>query len=316
MDHRQSPDIRQPLDLRAGGIMLLLCLIWGLQQVAIKATGGDIAPVLQLAVRSGIGAVLVVLFMKITGAGLNLASAAWRPGLVVGVLFALEFLFVGEGLRHTSASHMVVFLYTAPVFAALGLHLLLPTERLALAQWGGILIAFAGIAVAFFGRDGSGAAVPGGATLFGDFLGLLGGLFWGATTVVVRTTALAGRPAAETLLYQLVGAFVIIGLAAIVLGQTHFNPTPLALGALAFQAVGVSFFSYLVWFWLLRHYLAAPLGIFSFFTPLIGVVLGAVLLDEPIEQSFIIGAVLVLSGITIVSGHGWIRQLVTRRQRA
>ncbi len=296
--------------------MLLLCLIWGLQQVAIKATGGDIAPVLQLAVRSGIGAVLVVLFMKITGAGLNLASAAWRPGLVVGVLFALEFLFVGEGLRHTSASHMVVFLYTAPVFAALGLHLLLPTERLALAQWGGILIAFAGIAVAFFGRDGSGAAAPGGANLFGDFLGLLGGLFWGATTVVVRTTALAGRPAAETLLYQLVGAFVIIGLAAIVLGQTHFNPTPLALGALAFQAVGVSFFSYLVWFWLLRHYLAAPLGIFSFFTPLIGVVLGAVLLDEPIEQGFIVGAVLVLSGITIVSGHGWIRQLVTRRQRA
>lgn len=40
----------------------------------------------------------------------------------MGGLFGLEFLLVGEGMRHTSASHMVVFLYTAPIFAALGLH--------------------------------------------------------------------------------------------------------------------------------------------------------------------------------------------------
>src|SRR5690606_35168356 len=236
-------------------------------------------------------------------------STAWRPGLAVGFLFAFEFLFVGEGLRHTSASHMVVFLYTAPVFAALGLHLLLPAERLAPLQWGGIAIAFIGIAIAFLGREGDGTD-PGGATLYGDFLGLLGGLFWGATTVVVRATELTRRPAAETLLYQLVGGFVILTIAAFLLGQTYFNPTTLAVTALAFQAVFVSFVSYLVWFWLLRHYLAARLGIFSFFTPLFGVVLGAWLLGEPIERSFILGSLLVLAGITLVSGHGWLREVI------
>lgn len=324
MDHCESVgqdhslDFRQGLDLRAGGIMLLLCLIWSMQQVALKATAADIAPVLQLAIRSGVGAALVILFMLSRGQDLPFRPAqfrtgAWRPGLVVGLLFAFEFLFVGEGLRHTSASHMVVFLYTAPVFAALGLHMLLPAERLGRLQWVGIGIAFAGIAIAFFGRDGGDSAEPAAATLLGDFLGLLGGLFWGATTVVVRATRLTHRPAAETLLYQLVGAFVILGIASVLLGQTGFNPTPLALTALAFQAIFVSFVSYLVWFWLLRRYLAAPLGIFSFFTPLFGVILGAWLLGEPIERSFVLGALMVVSGITLVSGHGWLRQVVARK---
>jgi len=61
---------------------------------------------------------------------MSLRDGSLWPGLTVGVLFALEFLLVAEGLRHTSASHMVVFLYTAPIFAALGLHWRLPAERL------------------------------------------------------------------------------------------------------------------------------------------------------------------------------------------
>ena len=66
----------------------------------------------------------------------------------------------------------------------------------------------------------------------------------------------------------------------------------------------VSFASFLLWFWLLRKYLASRLGVFSFMTPLFGMVLGAWLLHEPIENRFLIGAVPVLLGIVLVSGGG------------
>jgi drug/metabolite transporter (DMT)-like permease len=65
----------------------------------------------------------------------------------------------------------------------------------------------------------------------------------------------------------------------------------------------MSFVSLLVWFWLLRHYLASRLGVLTFLTPVIGVALGAVLLGEPLEAQFIAGAVVVLLGITTVSLH-------------
>jgi len=290
--------------------MFLLCMIWGLQQVVLKAAAPDITPILQIAVRSGVAALLVGLLMLFRGERIFLSDGTWQPGLLVGVLFALEFLFVGEGLRHTSASHAVVFLYTAPVFAALGLHWKLPQERLQLFQWMGILLAFSGIVIAFFIR--SPAGVSGAATnnLFGDFLALLAAIAWAATTVVIRCSSLARSSATRTLLYQLVGAFVLLMLAAFSLGQTGFNPTPLAWGSLLFQSLVVSFASFLVWFWLLRTYLASRLGVFSFMTPLFGIAFGVWLLHEPLEASFLAGALLVITGIVLVSGYGWLKQMV------
>ncbi len=95
----------------------------------------------------------------------------------------------------------------------------------------------------------------------------------------------------------------------------RFNPTPLVLGSLFFQAVIVSFISFLVWFWLLKTYLASRLGVFSFLTPLLGVVLSSILLDEQISERFIGGALLVVSGITLVSAHSFIIQLVQGSKR-
>jgi len=309
MDHRKT------LDGQAMGLMVLLCLIWGLQQVVLKAAATDISPLLQIALRSGIAAVLVGLLMRRQGVRWAPDDGTLKPGLLAGFLFALEFLLVGEGLRFTSASHMVVFLYTAPIFVALGLHWKLPAERLAATQWLGVLLAFGGIAVAFLGRDGPARTT--GDMLWGDFLALLAGAAWGATTLAVRLSGLARAPATLTLQYQLVGAFVLLTPAAVALGQGGFAPTPLAWGSLLFHGLVVSFASYLAWFWLLRHYLASRLGVFSFLTPLFGVGFGVWLLDETLEPGFAAGAAMVLTGIALVSGHGWLKAtLGARRRRA
>jgi drug/metabolite transporter (DMT)-like permease len=306
---------RKAIDGRAVFLMVCLCMTWGGQQVVLKGAAADIAPVLHLALRSGIAAILVFGFMRLRGGRIALAEGHWRPGLLVGLFFALEFLLVGEGLRHTTASHMVVFLYTAPAFAALGLHWKLPAERLTFVQWGGLALAFGGIAVAFMVRSPAlaGSVAAPANVLFGDFLGLLAGIFWAATTVTIRCSSLARASASETLLYQLVSAFVLLIAAAFLLGQTTFRNTPLAWGSLAFQSIIVSFVSFLIWFWLLRHYLASRLGVLSFMTPLFGVLFGVWLLREPLEPRFVAGAVMVLTGIFIVSGYGWLRSVFVRR---
>jgi drug/metabolite transporter (DMT)-like permease len=302
-------DSRKAIDGQAMGLMLMLCLIWGLQQVVLKAAAPDIAPLLQIALRSGIAALLVGLLMFWRGERISLADGTWRSGLLVGVLFALEFLLIGEGLRHTSASHLVVFLYTAPIFAALGLHWKLPAERLEPLQWLGIALAFTGIVLTFFWRSQQSTAGAPTNILRGDFLALLAGIAWAATTVLIRSSSLARTSVTQTLLYQLVAAFVLLLLAAIGLGQTSIHFTPLMWSSLLFQSLVVSFVSYLIWFWLLRHYLASRLGVFSFMTPLFGMAFGVWLLHEPLEPGFLAGAVLVLVGIVLVSGYGWLKQL-------
>lgn len=297
---------RRATDAFALQIMLGLCLIWGMQQVMIKWAAADIVPVMQAAGRSGIAAVLVGLLICWRG-GWEHVSSTWRGGLLAGALFGLEFLFIAEGLQLTSAAHMSVFLYTAPVFTPLGLHWLLPSERLRPLQWLGIALAFGGIAVAFAG--GVSLEHLDGRMLLGDAFGVLAGMAWGATTVVVRGSRLSEAPATLTLFYQLLVGFVGLLMIAAVSGQIgQVTFTPISVGSLLFQGLVVSFFSYLTWFWLLRRYLASNLAVFSFITPLFGVTFGVLLLGEPLSLNFILGAVCVLLGVTMVSAEQWVRR--------
>lgn len=297
---------RQSTDAFALRVMVGLCLIWGIQQVMIKWAAPDIAPVMQAAARSGISALLVALLICWRG-GWEQVGATWKGGLLAGSLFGLEFLLIAEGLQLTSAAHMSVFLYTAPVFTALGLHFMLPSERLRPLQWLGILLAFGGIAIAFAG--GLSLDNLDGRMLLGDAMGVMAGMAWGATTVVVRGSRLSEAPATLTLFYQLIVGFVGLLLIAALTGQLgHVTLTPVAVGSVLFQGIVVSFISYLTWFWLLRRYLASNLAVFSFITPLFGVTFGVLLLGEPLSLNFIFGAVCVLLGITLVSAEQWVRR--------
>ncbi|HEU4384745.1 MAG TPA: DMT family transporter [Anaeromyxobacteraceae bacterium] len=302
-----SPAERRPLDRGVAGAMLLLCAIWGAQQVAIKLAAPDVVPMMQVALRSGLSALLLAAFAVVRGEPISLGGPTARPGAVAGALFAVEFLFIAEGLRHTSASHMAVFLYTAPVFTALGLHLFLPAERLRRRQWLGVGVAFGGIALAFLGGGLAGGG--GGLAFWGDLCGVLAGAAWGATTVVIRTTALSEAPANRTLLYQLLGAFVLLLPVALAASRTAgVSLTAVSVASLLFQGVVVSFASYLAWFHLLRRYLASRLSVFSFLTPIFGVAFGVLVLSDPITPSFGAGAALVLAGIALVSGWDLLRK--------
>lgn len=288
-----------PLDARASGLMLLLCFIWGLQQVSLKAVSAQASPMLMVALRSLIALLLLAALMRWRGEAPQ--RRRWKAGALAGSLFGLEYLLVSEALQLTHASHVVIFLYTAPLFAALGLHWRLPAERLGLRQWSGIALAFGGIALAFMGggSDETDASAP-----LGDLLALLAGMAWGATTVTIRCSPLAAAPATETLLYQLLGAAGLLLPGAWLSGQWRFEPSAWVCAHLGFQSLVVSFASFLTWCWLLRRYLASRLGVFAFLTPLFGVMLGVWLLGEALETSFIASSGLVLAGIALVSSAG------------
>ena len=284
--------------------MLLLCLCWGFQQIAIKLVAADVAPIMQIGLRSAFAALVLGVVMWRQAGWRTLTDGA-APGLMAGLLFGVEFLLVAQGLVYSTASHISVFLYTAPVFAALGLHWLLPEERLTPLQWLGVAIAFAGIAVAFLGKGDPQAASN---MLLGDAMGLTAGLLWGATTVLIRKTRLSEAPASQTLFYQMVVAAVLLLAYAIATGQTGFRYSAAAVLSVSFQAVAVALTSYLAWFWLLRRYLASRLSILSFMTPLFGVSFGVLFLDEPLDAAFVLGALLVLGGILLVSGSALLRR--------
>ncbi|MGK3263716.1 DMT family transporter [Klebsiella quasipneumoniae] len=296
---------RKQVDTYATLVMTSLCIVWGIQQVAIKGVADEIYPALQVAIRSGAAAGLIYLLIILKKTSLENFANCLIPGGAVGILFGFQFLFVAEGLRYTSASHMSVFLYTAPIFAALGLQFFRPDERLCAPQWIGIAIAFAGICVAFL--SGKAPDDNSSKTLAGDIMGLFAGLSWGATTVLVRCSSLSGAPASLTLFYQLTGGFLLLSAYSYFSDQNHFEPGAVGIASLIFQSAIVGFLSYLAWYSLMHKYMASQLGILSFMTPVFGVITAVFFLSEQLQSGFISGSILILSGISVVSSWPWFR---------
>ncbi len=311
-----APPARRPLDSLATGVMLLLCVCWGFQQIAIKLVAADISPIMQVGLRSAFAALVLGVVVWRGEGSRALRDGTLGAGILVGLLFGFEFLAIAQGLVYTTASHMSVFLYTAPIFTALGLHWRVPEERMAPLQWLGVAVAFGGITVAFLGNGQPQAAAAASNMLLGDSLGLLGGLLWGATTVAIRRTALSEAAPSKTLFYQMAIAALVLLAYAAATGNAGIRYTPSALLSVAFQSVVVALSSYLAWFWLLRRYLASRLSILSFMTPLFGVSFGVLILDEPLDGAFVIGALMVLAGISLVSGAGLLREKLRRGRRA
>jgi len=208
-----------------------------------------------------------------------------------------EFLFIFAGLAYTGAARMVVFIYLAPCLAALGLHWFVPSERLRPLQWAGVLCAFGGITLAF--GDGFAASRS---SLLGDAFGVIAAVLWAATTVVIRATSLSYASASKTLFYQLAVAAVTLPVASVLMGEPGVVAiTPVVVASIFYQGVVVAFATYLIWFWLLTRYYAARLSVFSFLTPLFGVIAGVVVLSEPITPAFIGAVAMVGAGIYLVN---------------
>jgi drug/metabolite transporter (DMT)-like permease len=74
-----------------------------------------------------------------------------------------------------------------------------------------------------------------------------------------------------------------------------------ALLSLAYQIVVVAFASYVAWFWLVTRYPASRLAAFSFLTPVFGVALGGLLLQEPVSLALLLAVTLIGAGIYLVN---------------
>lgn len=293
---------RDTLDATALALIVACCVIWGLNQVAAKLALADIPPLAQASARSLGAALLVALWSRWRGIALYSRDGTLGAGLVAGTLFAIEFACIYVGLQYTSASRMVVFLYLAPFIVALGMPLLSRRERLAPAQWAGLLLAFAGVTWAFAEGFLQGAAKAPDRQWLGDALGVCAAVFWSATTLVIRGTRLASASAHKTLLYQLAVSGLLLALAAAVAGETWPRQMGrVALASLAFQTVVVTFASYLAWFWLLRHYAATKVSAFTLLTPVSGLAAGVLLLGEPLTARLLAALAAVVLGLVLVN---------------
>ncbi len=285
------------IDALGGAVLLTFSLLVGLNQVMIKLVNAGLQPVFQAGLRSVCAFLPVLAFAILTRRRLSLTDGSLWPGVLAGIFFAVEFILLFQSVEYTSVARASVFFYTMPFWVALGAHFLIPAERLTLVRLFGLVIAIAGVALALLRNDHPATEHA----LFGDFLSLLGAMFWAAIVFLARLTKLSKCSSEMLLLYQLAVSSVILMAAAPLFGPLVREMTPALAGIFAFQVLGVVCFGFLLWFWALKIYPASNMTSFSFLAPLFGVVFSWLILDEAISWTTFAALILVAIGIVLVN---------------
>jgi drug/metabolite transporter (DMT)-like permease len=287
---------RDAIDGLAVALMICLTLSWGLNGVAAKLTNIGYSPIFLAFFRSALGGALVFVWCWWRGIKVFERDGTLWPGLLAGLLFALEFLLIFVGLDYTSVSRSTLLVNTMPFWVLIGGHLFLG-ERITGRKVVGLLLAFGGLVFIFSDK----LSQPGPDALIGDLMSLGAGLTWAATYVVIKGTKLSHAGAEKLLLYQLAVAAVVSAAVIPFSGPVIRDANALATWALLFQAVYIVAVTYVLWFWLVRTYPASGLASFTFLTPAFGVLFGGLLLGEPLGTTIFVALGLIAAGLVLVN---------------
>jgi drug/metabolite transporter (DMT)-like permease len=290
-----SMERKTQMDMIGAVALIAIALNFGLNQVVVKVSTGGFQPVFMAALRSAGAAVVLLIWMRARGVSVRLPRASIVGGVIAGVLFAVEFQFLFIALDMTTVSRASIIFYSMPVWLAVAVHILLPSERLSGIRLVGLGLAMGGVALALVDRE------SGQASLAGDVLALLAAFCWAGIALCVRITPLSEVPAEQQLLWQLLISAPVLLMMAFFFGELVRDLTVLHVAGLIYQILAIATFGFLAWFWMMKIYPAASVASFSFLSPVFSVLLGWVLLGEEIGMTIWLALAMVAAGLLLIN---------------
>ena len=273
------------------GVQVLLAV----NQIIIKLVNAGLQPVFFAGLRSVLAIGFVWAWLVWRGRPPRLRRESLGAGLLIGALFAAEFLFLFLALDLTSVGRSALIMYSMPVWFALLAHFGLG-ERITSTKAVGLGLAFLGCGFAILSRPDTGEA-----SLLGDLCALAAAWFWALTAYVARRPVMRAEGPEMQLFWMVLVSAPVLLVASLFFGPLIRDLQPLHIVGLVFQSSVVVAGGFIAWLWLLSVYPSSTVASFSFLTPVFAVGLGAVFFGETVTASILVAVALVAVGIVLIN---------------
>jgi drug/metabolite transporter (DMT)-like permease len=281
--------------LRVKAAIATMTLLWGTTWGAIRIGLDGMPPLTGISLRFFLAAVLLIPLAARLGQRYPHERAFWLLCLANGLLlFTVSYSVVYWCEQWVPSGLGAVIFATYPLFVMLLAHVALPSERMARRGILAGLVGFLGIAVVF-SEDLRGLLGPEAA--IGAVVLLISPLVSALAAVSVKRWGAGYPPLPLTVVSMLVGAFSTGVMAWFFEGAQAIDWNPRSIGALLYLAVFGSAVTFGLYFWLLTRFAARSMALIAYGTPVVAVVLGALLLHEPFTIRMALGAILVIAGV-------------------
>lgn len=277
--------------------IVLMCLIWGLTWIAIKIGLEDLPPLLSAGVRFVLACAILWPVVLLRNLPLPKKWPEIRTILIPGFfIYGINYALVYWGEQYIGAGLASILFSSLPFLVALFAHYMLPNEKMTFVKLTGLTCGFSGIVLVFYG------GLSFGPDSYLGMLALLGSSLSAAyANILVKRDLHATDPMLATALQMSLGAFLLVGLGTLTESWQSFHLTPKAVGTLLYLSIFGSAVAFSLYFWALKKTEATKLSLIAFVTPLVALVGGYLILDEPITGRLAAGSILVLAGIVIVN---------------
>lgn len=284
---------------RDWGLLLALSLLWGGAFFFSKIAVQEIGPLTTAAGRVTLAAVLLHVYVRMSGLRFPVGLAAWGAFLVMGLVNnAIPFSLILWGQTRIDSSLAAILNATTPVFAVIAAHLLTTDDRITPARAVGIVVSLSGAVVLI------GPAALGGITEAGwGMLAVMGaGIAYSLAGLYGRRFKALPVPVAAA--GMLTGSSVLMIPASLALEQPWtFTPDALHLGAVVGLAVLSTALAYLLYFRLLRSAGPTNTQLVTFLIPVSALALGVLILGERPEPRAFGGMALIFAGLAVLDGR-------------
>jgi drug/metabolite transporter (DMT)-like permease len=289
----------------------LVSLIWGSTWLAIKIGLESVPPLFAVAIRFTLATIILFVIMKARRERLPMHRRAISLYVAVALLtYSFPFALVYWGEQYIPSGLASILFAVYPFVVAIGSHFFIEGERMNVLKMSGILLGFAGVTMIFWSD-----LQAGGASGWGMIGILASTLMQGASLIVLKRMGKEISTTSITLGGMTFGIVILYFLAFLFedFRQIHFDAK--GIGSIVYLGTFGSVVTFLTYYWLLRRVQAVYLSLVTLVTPLLAVILGAIVLGETLEPNVFTGATAICAGILVANGRDILSALHQQKSR-
>ena len=291
----QGKELPRPPSFSAALLAASLSVAFGANAVAIKMSLSGLGPFTNAGLRFALASTTLFLFARLTRRSVKVDDEQKWNLLYLTILFILQFSFMYVGINLSNASRATLMINLQPFFVLFLAHFLIPGDRMTAGKAIALLLGFTGVALVFSEEKGVSADFR-----TGDLLILVTTLIWAFRAVYMKRIIHAFG-AFQLVLYPMMLSIPFFFAEGLLWDQSMVTTLDArVVTALLYQGLLMASFGFLGLNYLLQRHGAVWLNSFNFVMPVTGVLLGGLLLGEPLPLRIWLALAFVTAGIVVI----------------
>jgi drug/metabolite transporter (DMT)-like permease len=281
-------------------LLFLLGGIWGTSFLFIKVIVSEVPPMTLVAGRLSIATLVIWAILAIRGVKPPRDRKLWQTYAVLGLFnSALPYTMISWGEQYISSGLAALLQSTTPIFTVLLAHFLTTDDRITAKKLIGVLLGFTGVGLLMLPDLRSGVR----ASLWGQLAMVAASISYAGATIFARHR-LKNEPPLVSAAGQFTMALIImLPLSLLIDRPFDLSPSWQAIGSWAGLSLFGTVIAYVIYYSLLSRTSATFVTMTTYIVPINGLILGALILHEPIRAMLLVSLGLILSGVLLVRNH-------------